>query len=165
MTNNEAEYEAVISGLKLAFKYGAWRLVLHYISQLVVNQVTRTFQIKEQTLQKYKLEIYKPLQEFDEFRLKQIPRAKNIEADSLAKLAIANKNINKENLVILLHSAIGQVEVHTVNLNWDWRNHLVVYLQDGMLPQVKKETTIFRIQEARYNFVNGYLYNRTFGDP
>ncbi|XP_070022704.1 uncharacterized protein [Nicotiana sylvestris] len=103
MTNNEALYEAVIAGLKLALKYGAQRLVLHYDSQLVVNQVTGSFQIKEQRLQKYQSEIHKLLPELDECRLNQIPRAQNIEADGLAKLATATRNINKENMVILLY--------------------------------------------------------------
>nr|XP_016515066.1 PREDICTED: uncharacterized protein LOC107831785 [Nicotiana tabacum] len=114
MSNNEAEYEAVTAGLKLALKYGARRLILHYDSQLVVNQVTGTFQIKEQRLQRYQSEIHKLLPEFDECRLDQITRAQNIEADGLAKLAAATKNINKENVVNLLHSAIDHIEVHTL---------------------------------------------------
>nr|XP_016500823.1 PREDICTED: uncharacterized protein LOC107819248 [Nicotiana tabacum] len=109
MTNNEAEYEAVIARLKLALKYGAWRLVIHCDSQLVVNQVIGTFQIKEQRLQRYQSEIHKLLPEFDECRLVQILRAQNIEANGLAKLAAATKNINKEN-VTHLHSEIDHVE-------------------------------------------------------
>lgn len=128
MTNNEAEYEAVIAGLKLALKYGARRLVLHCDSQLVVNQVTETFQIKEQKLQRYRSKIHKLLPEFDECRLDQIPRAQNIEADGLAKLAAATRNIDKENVVTLLHSAIDHVEVRSINLTWDWRNRFVAYL-------------------------------------
>nr|XP_009770933.1 PREDICTED: uncharacterized protein LOC104221565 [Nicotiana sylvestris] len=53
MTNNEAEYEAVIAGVRLALKYGARRVILRCDSQLVINQVTGTFQIKEQRLQRY----------------------------------------------------------------------------------------------------------------
>ncbi|XP_019246309.1 PREDICTED: uncharacterized protein LOC109225958 [Nicotiana attenuata] len=110
MTNNEAEYEAVIAGLKLALKYGARRVVLHCDSQILVNQVTGTFQIKEQRLQKYQTEIHKMLPKFDDCRFDQIPRAQNIKADDLAKLAAATKNITKENVVTPLHSSIDQVE-------------------------------------------------------
>ncbi|XP_019258118.1 PREDICTED: uncharacterized protein LOC109236399 [Nicotiana attenuata] len=91
MTNNEAEDEVVIAGLKLALKYGARRLVLHCDSPLVVNQVTGTFKIKEQRLQKYQSEIHKLLPEFDECRLDQIPRAQNVEADGLAKKERSHK--------------------------------------------------------------------------
>ncbi|XP_075074433.1 uncharacterized protein LOC142162030 [Nicotiana tabacum] len=65
MTNKDAEYEAVIAGLRPALKYGVKRLKLHCDSQLVVNRVTMTFQIKEQRLQKYQNEIYKLLPKFD----------------------------------------------------------------------------------------------------
>uniref|UniRef100_A0A1S3XZE0 Uncharacterized protein Mb2253c-like n=1 Tax=Nicotiana tabacum TaxID=4097 RepID=A0A1S3XZE0_TOBAC len=99
MTNNEAEYEAMIAGLKLALKYGTRRLVLHCDSQLVVTQVTRTFEIKEQRLQKYQSEIHKLPPEFDECRLDQILMAQNIEADSLAKLPVTTKNINKDGML------------------------------------------------------------------
>ncbi|XP_019260612.1 PREDICTED: uncharacterized protein LOC109238582 [Nicotiana attenuata] len=39
-----------------------------------------------------------------------IPRAQNIEADGLAKLEAATRNITKENVVTLLHSSIDQLE-------------------------------------------------------
>nr|XP_016464544.1 PREDICTED: uncharacterized protein LOC107787450 [Nicotiana tabacum] len=94
-----------------------------------------------------------------------IPRAQNIEADGRAKLATSTKNINKENVVTLLHSSIDQVEVHSVKLTWDWRNRIVTYLQVGMLSQDKKEAKKLRIQAARYNLINCDLYKRTFGVP
>ncbi|XP_070051512.1 uncharacterized protein [Nicotiana tomentosiformis] len=93
MTNNEAEYEAVIAGLRLALKYGAKRLKLHCDSQLVINQVTGTFQIKEQRLQKYQVEIRKLLPNFNECQLDEIPLAQNIKADGLAKLTAATRSI------------------------------------------------------------------------
>ncbi|XP_019228833.1 PREDICTED: uncharacterized protein LOC109209921 [Nicotiana attenuata] len=89
MTNTEAEYEAVIAGFRL--EYGMRRLRLYCDSHLVINQVTGTFQIKEQRLQKYQIEICKLLPKFDECQLDQISRTKNVEADDLAKLATAKK--------------------------------------------------------------------------
>ncbi|XP_075101831.1 uncharacterized protein LOC142177258 [Nicotiana tabacum] len=84
MINNEAEYEDVIAGLRLALKYGAKQLKIHCDSQLVVNHVTGTFQIKEQRLQKYQIKICKVLPEFDKCQLDQIPCGKNTEVDGLA---------------------------------------------------------------------------------
>nr|XP_009783873.1 PREDICTED: uncharacterized protein LOC104232382 [Nicotiana sylvestris] len=146
MTNNEDEYEAIIARLNLALKYGARRVILRCDTQLVVNQVIGNFQIKKQRLQKYQTEIHKLLPEFDECRFNQIPRAQNIEEDGLAKLAAATRNITKENVVTLLHSSIDQVE-------------------EGTLPQDKKEAKKFRIQAARYSFISQDLYKRTFGSP
>ncbi|XP_019241234.1 PREDICTED: uncharacterized protein LOC109221226 [Nicotiana attenuata] len=163
----EAKQEALCASacFKLALKCGAWRLILHCDSQLVVNQVTGTFQIKEQRLQKYQSEIHKLLPEFEECHLDQIPRAQNIEADGLAKLAAATKNINKENVVTLLHSAIDHVKVLSLNLTWDWRNRFISYLQDGTLPQDKEEAKKLRTQAARYSLIDHNLYKRTYGGP
>nr|XP_009804201.1 PREDICTED: uncharacterized protein LOC104249466 [Nicotiana sylvestris] len=116
-------------------------------------------------LQKYQSEIHKLLPKFNECHLDQIPRVQNIEADNLAKLAAATRNINKENMVTLLHSAIDHVEVHSINLTWDWRNHFVAYLQDGTLSQDKKEAKKLLVQAARYSLINGDLYKRMFGAP
>ncbi|XP_019228075.1 PREDICTED: uncharacterized protein LOC109209286 [Nicotiana attenuata] len=150
LTVSEVAVSAVLvrenKGMKLAIKYGARRLILHCDSQLVVNQVTGTYQIKEQRLQKYQSEIHKLMPEFDECRFEQIPRGQNVKADSLAKLAATTKNINKENVVTLLHSAVDHVE-------------------DGTLPRDKKEAKKLRVQAARYSLINHDLYKRTFGGP
>nr|XP_009799615.1 PREDICTED: uncharacterized protein LOC104245668 [Nicotiana sylvestris] len=118
----------VLTGLKLALKYNARRLVLHCDSQIVVNQVTGTFQIKEQRIQRYQSEIHKLLQEFDECRLDQIPRAQNIEADGLAKLVMATRNINKENVVTLLLSAIDHIEIREQEvIAFIWKNIICLF--------------------------------------
>nr|XP_018631117.1 uncharacterized protein LOC108947508 [Nicotiana tomentosiformis] len=130
MTNNKAEYEVVIVGLRLALKYRARRVILRCDSQLVINQVTWTFQIKEQRLKKYQAKICKLLLEFDECRFDQIPRAQNNEADELAKLAIVTKRVTGKGNMVALYSSIGQIE-------------------EGILPDDKKEAKKLRIQLAR----------------
>ncbi|XP_075087864.1 uncharacterized protein LOC142169842 [Nicotiana tabacum] len=166
MTNNEAEYKVAIAGLRLALKYGARRVNLRCNSQLVVNQVIETFQIKEQRLQKDQAKIRKIFLEFDECQLDQIPRVQNTKADGLAKLAATTKTITGEgNVVTLLHSSIDQIEVRTINLTWDWRNRIVTYLQNGVLPDDKKEAKKLRMQSARYNIIQNDLYKRTYGSP
>lgn len=46
VTNNEAEYKAMIIGLKLAWEIGINDICVYSDSQLVINQVTREFQAK-----------------------------------------------------------------------------------------------------------------------
>nr|XP_009795813.1 PREDICTED: uncharacterized protein LOC104242458 [Nicotiana sylvestris] len=78
--------------------------------------------------------------------LNQIPRAQNIEADGLAKLATTTKSITGEgNVVTFLHSSIDQIE-------------------DGVLSDDKKEAKKLRMQAARYNVINNDLY-KTYGSP
>ena len=52
-TNNAAEYEALLTGLKLAIEVRAEHLKVYSDSQLVVNQVKGTYQVKEPSITKY----------------------------------------------------------------------------------------------------------------
>ena len=86
-TNNEAKYEALLTRLSLAKALGAKNLIVQADSQLIIGQVKGDYGAKEETMQKY-LKIVKRLsQHFDSLDFVQIPRAKNSEADFLARLA------------------------------------------------------------------------------
>ena len=52
-TNNVAEYETLLTGLKLAIEVRAEHLKVYFDSQLVVNQVKGTYQVKEPSIIKY----------------------------------------------------------------------------------------------------------------
>ena len=46
MTNNEAEYEAVLKGLNLAKAAGASSVVIHYDLQVVVGHINGDYKAK-----------------------------------------------------------------------------------------------------------------------
>ncbi|KAM2034557.1 hypothetical protein ACFXTH_037634 [Malus domestica] len=52
-SNNEAEYEALIAGLRLAKHLGVKRIDIFSDSQLVVNQVTNNFEDKDSSMAAY----------------------------------------------------------------------------------------------------------------
>ena len=53
ITNNEAEYEALLIGLRIARARRAKKIVLKSDSQLVIGQVRGDFETKEMRMQKY----------------------------------------------------------------------------------------------------------------
>ena len=53
VTNNEAEYEAILTGLRIAQALGAKNIVLGSDSQLIVGQVRGDFEAKKTRMQKY----------------------------------------------------------------------------------------------------------------
>ncbi|XP_071728434.1 uncharacterized protein [Rutidosis leptorrhynchoides] len=53
ITNNEAEYEALLAGLRLARDLNIQHLKVLFDSQLVANQVTGTFEARSPTIQRY----------------------------------------------------------------------------------------------------------------
>ncbi|CAL9242450.1 unnamed protein product, partial [Arabidopsis halleri] len=86
-SNNEAEYEALIAGLRLAQGVGAKEIVAYCDSQLVVNQFNGDYEAKDSRMEAY-LEVVKDLSKnFSKFELIRIPRGENTTADALAALA------------------------------------------------------------------------------
>ena len=75
--NNEAEFEALLTGLSLAKSLGAKSLIVQADSQLIIGQVKGHYEVKEERMQKYLKIIQRLSQHFDSLNFMQIPRAKN----------------------------------------------------------------------------------------
>ncbi len=91
-TNNEAEYRALIEGLKLVHQHNPEKLVCFLDSSLVVNQLNGSFKIKKAHLRKLVFEAQKELGQLKntEVELKHIPREENTEADALLNQALSS---------------------------------------------------------------------------
>ncbi|XP_031260840.1 uncharacterized protein LOC116119024 [Pistacia vera] len=88
-TNNEAKYEALFAGLSLAKEMGIKKLEVKSDSQLVVNQLQGSYQVRDPKMTSY-LSLAKELQSaFEEIAITQVPRYDNTHADALANLGSA----------------------------------------------------------------------------
>ncbi|XP_074374125.1 uncharacterized protein LOC141714507 [Apium graveolens] len=85
-TNNDAEYEALINGLKIALEMGKRNLIARSDSELVVNQVNTEFQARGPRTELYLRCTQRLIGMFKEVRLECVPREKNSNADALAKM-------------------------------------------------------------------------------
>lgn len=90
-TNNVAEYEALIAGLKLALKYRPNRLVCHLDSELVVKQLSGAYRVKMVTLQPLVEEIEQLRSQLTKVEFVHIPRKDNFRADALVNAALDGK--------------------------------------------------------------------------
>ena len=89
-TNNEAEYEALLMGMKMVQRMGGKSVEVFSDSRLIVSQVQGEFEAKDERMQGY-LTLVKSLQsKFEHFNLQHIPRSGNTHADSLATLATSS---------------------------------------------------------------------------
>ncbi|XP_073153624.1 uncharacterized protein [Henckelia pumila] len=102
-TNNEAEYEFFIMGIKLALSVGAKRLTIHSESQLIVSQVNGNYEAKEDKMLGYLTQVNELLLRLDNYDVKQIPRMENESADRLAKLASSLANIDNRKITFLTY--------------------------------------------------------------
>ncbi|GJS11576.1 reverse transcriptase domain-containing protein [Tanacetum coccineum] len=84
-TNNEAEYEALIAGLRIAEKIGVQNLQVNVDSKLVANQVNGTYIAKETEMVKYLEKVKTLAKAFWQFSINQVPRMENKQAMKLSK--------------------------------------------------------------------------------
>ncbi|GJV40106.1 reverse transcriptase domain-containing protein [Tanacetum coccineum] len=119
-TNNEAEYEALIAGLRIAEQMGVKNLQTNMDSRLVANQVNRSYIAKDPGMIQY-LEKVKTLScGFKKFSIKQVPRSENKKADALRKIASTSfAHLTKQVLVEeLKEKSINEAEVLAVSRKW-----------------------------------------------
>ncbi|XP_070044904.1 uncharacterized protein [Nicotiana tomentosiformis] len=166
LTNNEAEYEAIITGLELAKSLGAEVIEAKCDSLLVVNQVNKTFKVREDRMQSYLDKLQVTLHRFKEWTLQHVPREQNSEVYALANLgsSVEEDKISSETVVQLSKSVIeeGHAEINSTRLTWDWRNKYIEYLKNRKLPSDPKESRAVQTKDARFALAeDGTLYRRT----
>jgi ribonuclease HI len=92
-SNNVAEYEALVHGLKLAKEIGIRRILCFGDSDLVVHQVSREWDAKNANMASYRFYIQQLCGFFEGCEFHHIPRANNDEADRLSKISSTKQEI------------------------------------------------------------------------
>ncbi|GJS53453.1 reverse transcriptase domain-containing protein [Tanacetum coccineum] len=168
-TNNEAEYEALIAGLRIAEQMGVKNLQANVDSRLVANQVNGSYIAKESGMVQYLDKVKTLAKSFKEFSIKQIPRSENKKADALSKIASTSfAHLNKQVLVEeLKEKSINEKEILDVveEEGNTWMTPICEYLAKEILPEDKKKARAVRRKAARYAMINGTLYKKSFLGP
>nr|ABB47864.2 retrotransposon protein, putative, unclassified [Oryza sativa Japonica Group] len=86
-TNNMAEYEGLLAGLRVAAGLGIRRLLVLGDSQLVVNQVSKEYQCSDPQMDAYVRQVRRMERHFDGIELRHVPRRDSAVADELSRLA------------------------------------------------------------------------------
>jgi probable phosphoglycerate mutase len=87
-TNNVAEYEAAIEGLRQAERLGAATVHLRSDSRLLIEQRSGRFRVKNPTLIRLHGEARELARRFRRVRLEHVPREENRDADRLANQGV-----------------------------------------------------------------------------
>ncbi|GJZ82850.1 reverse transcriptase domain-containing protein [Tanacetum coccineum] len=180
-TNNEAEYEALIAGLRIAARMGVRNLEANVDSRLVANHVLGEYVAKEDNMIQYLDKTRSLIQGFDRFTIRQVPRGDNkkanalnspldkIIADALSKITSTSfAHLSKQVLVeILKNKSIAEMAISTVIEEQDptWMTPIVEFISKGMLPHKQKDARRIRRTEQRFELRNGVLYRRSFQQP
>ncbi len=87
-TNNQAEYRAVIAGIKKAKELGAKEVDFYLDSELVVKQLNQEYKVKNQDLAPLFVQVYNASLSFKKIKFYHVRREFNKEADRLANEAM-----------------------------------------------------------------------------
>ncbi len=88
MTNNEAEYHALIDGLQAVQTWNPDKLEVCLDSKLVVEQVNGGYRVKETRLKELNARAQELLAGFPDVKVKHVEREQNKRADYLANQAL-----------------------------------------------------------------------------
>ncbi len=91
-TNNEAEYRALLLGLRLAQELGARKVTLYTDSELLARQVDGSYRVRSASLRGLYEEALTLMRCFEKAAVVHIPRERNLVADGVANRAIDNSH-------------------------------------------------------------------------
>ena len=87
-SNNVAEYRAVLRGVEHARELGATELELIGDSELVARQLTGAYRVKHPSMKPLHAEATAALRNFEQWRIRTVPRSENARADALVNEAL-----------------------------------------------------------------------------
>ena len=87
VTNNQAEYQALLAGLRKARRLGAKAVTVRSDSQLLVRQFLGEYKVRDQKLKPLHAEARRLARAFESFEIVHIPREQIRAADRLANRA------------------------------------------------------------------------------
>ena len=135
-SNNEAKYEAIISGLDLAIFVSSEKIIIRSDSQLVVGQVNDEYEIRDQRMIKYVSLVNQRLGNFVAWQLEHVPINSNEKADVLAVIA-TSLPIKETMLLPVYYQSELSITINRVNeideTSPSWMTPVVRYLSSGEL--------------------------------
>jgi ribonuclease HI len=177
-TNNIAEYEAVILGLRKLRALGVTTCIIRTDSKVVAGQVEKDYAAKDPALMQYLAAIHSLERQFKGFTLQHVDRAKNEEADALAKAAARGEALPSD----VFYHVIGTPAVRSpeglqitndseghriVNLimTEDWRAPITLFLQGYYHPTDVNEAKRLKHRSQDFALIEGQLYKKGVSQP
>jgi ribonuclease HI len=88
VTNNVAEYRALLLGLERARELGASEIEVIGDSELIAKQVRGIYKVKHEAMKPLHSEAKAALKQFERWSIRTVPRARNAHADALVNAAL-----------------------------------------------------------------------------
>ena len=171
VTNNEAEYKAMLIGMAMVQRMGGKSIKVFSDSRLIVGQAKGEFEAKDERIQGYLSQVKCLQSKFDSFDLLHIPRNGNVHADSLAMLVTSlaqdlPRVIIVEDLYKPTKTRRETAQIHHIRGGLSWMNSIIQFLKEDILPEKRIEANKIQRRATRYWLSeNQKLYKCSFSGP
>jgi ribonuclease HI len=173
VSNNKAEYEALLHGLHLAASLGIKRLLVYGDSVVVINQVNKSWDRNKENMDAYCLEVCKLENKFYGLKFHHVVRDNNVAADVLSKLGSTRAQVPASVFVHEFHApSIPEPAPTTTNpassparqevmiIDVDWRQPFIDYIREQKVPTDKNLAEQITHRAKSYVLVGDKLYRR-----
>jgi ribonuclease HI len=173
VSNNEAEYEALLHGLRLTASLGIKRLLVYGDSAVVINQVNKSWDRNKENMDACCLEVRKLENKFYGLEFHHVVRDNNVAEDVLSKLGSTHAQVPEGVFVHELHApSIPEPAPPTIDLahpstgqevmmiDVDWRQPFIDYLREQKVPSDKNLAEQLIRRAKSYILVEDKLYRR-----
>lgn len=166
LSNNQAEYEALLMGMAWALSVEIRSLRAYNDSQVVVSQVNNDFAVHSENLKAYAEKAANLKDKFRYFELHKLSSAKNEVVDRLTKIA-SREAPNDDDIEIELCSQTSSVQPlrQAEPEEKSWIDDVKDYIIEDILPPDPEKARQVRRRAVRYAVLNDVLYRRSFTKP
>jgi ribonuclease HI len=177
-TNNIAEYKAVILGLHKLGALGVTTCIVKTDSKVIAGQVEKEYSAKDPALMLYLTAVRSLERQFKGFTPQHVDRARNEEADALAKAAARGETLpsdvfyhvigtpavrNLEGLQVT-NDAEGHRIVNLI-MTEDWRAPITLFLQGYYHSSDVNEAKCLKHRSRDFVLVGDQLYKKGISQP
>jgi ribonuclease HI len=167
-TNNQAEYEALLSGVETAIELGAKLVDIFGDLMLIVQQISGESQCLDGKLNEYKEKCVGVLNGLDRFSITHVPREENSRSNTLAQQALgydvrrgffrSKQEPMSYTLAITCEDGSTLASKGGVR-EGDWKHALIKYIKDPNSGHDRKTQRL----ALKFTMIDGALYRRTVG--
>lgn len=143
-TNNEAEYEAVLSAMEIAQEMGILNIEIRSDSRVVVEQVNGSYAAQGGRMSQYLEMVRQFYSHFDRVILTKIPWEENGLADALPRIGSGTDPIMAVGgctILVKARPTLSSTEemMQIKEVEPEWATGVIRYLKMGELPSTKEE--------------------------
>jgi ribonuclease HI len=160
VSNNKAEYEDLLHGLRLAISLGIKRLLVYDNSAVVINQVNKSWDHNKENMDANCLEVRKLENKFYSLEFHHVVRDNNVAADVLSKLGSTRASSILESAPTTTDPTPSQASKEVMMIDVDWRQPFIDYIREQKVLTDKNLAEQIIRQAKSYVLVGDKLYKR-----